>query len=495
MKRRWIVLLAVIVALGVACLLLFAPEGGSRRAVAAYKQQLLAQGEKLTMAEIAPPPSTNPSNLAVEFTNSSGYPGSVANLPSAMIMIAPGIAAVGHPDKPSEPFYDYDQNIRTAAELRAILDRAAVLDFNLDYSQGAGLPLPHLASIKRVETLFSATALQALYQQDHATALPNLYAGADIIRLSCNEPIMISGLVRAAMMAIAIRADWEALQDKDWTDPQLAQLQAKWEALDLIAGQETIIRMELADNIDSLEKARQDRNWLNNMILANIGGPPTTPTSWFDGLEEKINNLYEYYRYRRWKTSWSYEEELYNLQTTVATLRAAKQIRETGAFVPAMKELKLQVDSINKLYPDAARHFMLWGYFGVTERYFAKMARAESSRRLLVAAIALKRYQLQHTNYPASLNDLVPNQLARVPIDFMDGKPLRYRLNPDGTFLLYSIGDDGEDNGGDATLIGTTTNLNNWPGAGRDFVWPRAATPAQAADYYNHAAATNAPAK
>ncbi len=489
----------MIVALGICCLVLFAPEDGSRRAVAAYKQQLLAQGEKLSFAELAPPPSTNSPDLAGEFTNSPGFPGSVANLPSAMIMIAPGIATAGHLNKPSEPFYDYDQNVRVAAELRAILDRAAVLDFNLDYSKGAELPLPHLAPIKRVGILFSATAVQALYQQDHAVALPNLYAGADLIRLSCNEPIMISGLVRAAMMALAVRADWEALQDKDWTDPQLAQLQAKWEAIDLSGGQEAIIRMELAGSIDSLAKARKDRDWANNTLaaVAAVGGGPTAGASatsggWLVSLEEKVKNLYEGYRYRRWKTTWSYEEELYDLQTAAAALKAARRVRDTGAFVPAMNDLKQQMDTINKLHPDAARHFLLGGliggFGGIFDRYFAKMARAESSRRLLVTAIALKRYQLQHTNYPPSLNDLVPNRLARVPVDLMDGKPLRYRLNPDGSFLLYSVGDDGEDNGGDASLTGTTTNLNNWPGASRDFVWPRAATPAEAADYYNHAA-------
>jgi len=28
--------------------------------------------------------------------------------------------------------------------------------------------------------------------------------------------------------------------------------------------------------------------------------------------------------------------------------------------------------------------------------------------------------------------------IAKVPIDLMDGKPLRYRLQPDGDYLLYS---------------------------------------------------------
>jgi hypothetical protein len=159
-----------------------------------------------------------------------------------------------------------------------------------------------------------------------------------------------------------------------------------------------------------------------------------------------------------------------------------------------MKGLKHETDSINALHPDPQQHFVFF-YGGPFEKYFSKVAGAETMRRLLVTAIALKRYHLQHTNHPASLDLLVPAQLKNVPADFMDGKPLRYRLNADGSYLLYSIGEDGEDNGGDPTLVATTTNLQAWPTGGRDIVWPRAGKPGEVFNETNSAAATNAPSK
>jgi hypothetical protein len=55
----------------------------------------------------------------------------------------------------------------------------------------------------------------------------------------------------------------------------------------------------------------------------------------------------------------------------------------------------------------------------------------------------------------------------------MDGHDLRYRLNPDGTYLLYSVGSDGVDNGGDPTPEeGKRPGFLN----GRDWVWSRPAT-------------------
>lgn len=54
--------------------------------------------------------------------------------------------------------------------------------------------------------------------------------------------------------------------------------------------------------------------------------------------------------------------------------------------------------------------------------------------------------------------------------------PLRYRLREDGTFLLYSIGDNGVDDGGRAeSEHGGKPNLLN----GLDLVWPSRATPAE----------------
>jgi hypothetical protein len=58
-----------------------------------------------------------------------------------------------------------------------------------------------------------------------------------------------------------------------------------------------------------------------------------------------------------------------------------------------------------------------------------------------------------------------------VPVDYMDGKTIRYRRDEGGGFLLYSVGTDGRDDGGDATLLPGKTNLRNvWDR--KDCLWP-----------------------
>ena len=98
----------------------------------------------------------------------------------------------------------------------------------------------------------------------------------------------------------------------------------------------------------------------------------------------------------------------------------------------------------------------------------------------MVTVLALKRYHLRHNQPASTLEVLVPEQLPAVPIDGMDGNPLRYRLNPDGTFLLYSVGEDGHDDSGDSTLANGRTKFTQiWDG--NDAVWPSPARPEEAA--------------
>jgi hypothetical protein len=108
--------------------------------------------------------------------------------------------------------------------------------------------------------------------------------------------------------------------------------------------------------------------------------------------------------------------------------------------------------------------------------YLRKLGIVETEHRLVITAIALKRFQLAHGKFPDELKNLVPEYLASVPLDPMNGKSLHYHPKPDGAFLLYSVGADGADNGGDPTALEDANNKNpSWLRA-RDIVWPMSAT-------------------
>lgn len=78
--------------------------------------------------------------------------------------------------------------------------------------------------------------------------------------------------------------------------------------------------------------------------------------------------------------------------------------------------------------------------------------RRDTGNALLLAALGLRAYRVEHGRYPARLDELVRGgYLSRVPDDpcALPGVPLRYRPLPGGQkYLLYSVGADGKDDNG-----------------------------------------------
>jgi len=107
------------------------------------------------------------------------------------------------------------------------------------------------------------------------------------------------------------------------------------------------------------------------------------------------------------------------------------------------------------------------------------VVRTETERHLTLTVVALQRYKLHFGKFPKTLNALVPDLLASLPIDCFNGKPLGYHLNADGAFTLYSVGDDGCDDNGDPSVL-PRTHVSFW--SGKDAVWPSAAARALSTD-------------
>ncbi len=85
---------------------------------------------------------------------------------------------------------------------------------------------------------------------------------------------------------------------------------------------------------------------------------------------------------------------------------------------------------------------------GGLDRSRINEARGLMGDRTLMLQLALRAYKLENGAYPPSLKALVPAYLSAVPADpFGGGEPLRYKRSG-VTYVLWSIGPDGRDDGG-----------------------------------------------
>jgi hypothetical protein len=99
--------------------------------------------------------------------------------------------------------------------------------------------------------------------------------------------------------------------------------------------------------------------------------------------------------------------------------------------------------------------FSLWTAWGLSrtlEELHLAVAEALAAERLSRLALAAAAYRARAGSLPLDLESLVPRDIAAIPIDPFDGKPLK-AVPADGGLVLYSSGPDGEDGCGDITFV------------------------------------------
>jgi len=202
------------------------------------------------------------------------------------------------------------------------------------------------------------------------------------------------------------------------------------------------------------------------------------------------NRLYRQWVFHPvWSFAWSDQEELNYLRDSQPDVQA---LRDTLKH-PSWIQLKLRLNENHLSYrpPVAVWRFYMklplaeelpevlggasppnaYPYTDFSKALFNSMKNL-TLNEMVVTAIAIKRYELRHSKPPSDLTGLVPEFLASAPVDLMDGQVLRYHPNSNGTFLLYSVGENGKDDAGNAEANSANGSQNGFGWNGRDWVWP-----------------------
>jgi hypothetical protein len=96
------------------------------------------------------------------------------------------------------------------------------------------------------------------------------------------------------------------------------------------------------------------------------------------------------------------------------------------------------------------------------EPHHRQAEKAVQHRDAMLALSAMLRFRLKRGDWPRTLDELVPEYLAEVPIDRLTGGKLGYKLQGDRP-VLYSFGADGDDDGGRAARLPKDNNANPRP--------------------------------
>jgi hypothetical protein len=481
----------------------------SRRAVSKYKARLLAAGEKLEVNEMRPPfvpDRQNSANALREvFALLNKKPGLLdTNPPRAMRMVAPGKAMVGWSQPvmqdQSTNTWDEIQNAveaeqNTLALLQGLVERPAV-NFNLDYMQYYSLLLPHLSPMKRASQLLATAALCDLHRTDPASATVRIRTILALAKGVQGDRIVISDLVSISIAHIGMSATWEVLYGPTPALKDLEDLQRDFEALNFAAAMEQALAMERALGEAMTAELRQSSEGYAKITGSMGGSGPNRGRTFFSGdwlgaMQGAWEQTRMSAKQTMWRFSWSYPDEMRALRGYQVLLESLRTAQSTYAYKPAIGAQKQRLKELGILkgepdtnempirFDEIDTRFIVSQGVEALDRVIHRVLAAEATRQLVVTAIAIKRYQARHSALPATLADLTPELLRVVPRDPVDGNPLRYRKADEKSFVLYSIGGNGIDEGGDATPEKSRmTNSSPWF-QGKDIVWPSPASPAE----------------
>ena len=374
---------------------------------------------------------------------------------------------------------------RTALDAACEVALTGPIKFNLDASRGIAMLLPHLPRLRALTQTLGTRAVLELHDGDKDAAWTNLLASTRLVTAWDPEPTEVSHSVWCGCALMAYNTTWQALQAGGWTDDRLAQLEREWESVDFFKGRPETAAFARASAVATCQLERREP-LPPGLLLKELCQSPRN--AWFMFLDRWRRILYRHHG--------TYEHEramLLHYRDRELELRRAAQ---AGSWLE-MRELPGVTNSLpfQSGYPSRTQALLnmrqvsiaayMYSQGGSAQGPLSRPAIAESRRRLLITAIALERYRGRHGSYPPMLQALAPDLLLQVPVDFMDGQPIRYRLTGDGHFVLYSVGLDCVDNGGEM-------QPPRRPGVpdygspdsrlflqGPDLVWPRPASAAE----------------
>jgi hypothetical protein len=312
-----------------------------------------------------------------------------------------------------------DQFVPAFDEIREALRRPyAVLPG--DYSNPAFMPIPDFVTMRALAQTLAQRAQCDILLGKPDEALHELTLIHNVCRILQKPPTgppetLVEAMINVAISGLYADVISEGLQRHTWQESQLVALQEQLKETDLCPF--------------LLEALQQQPAHISRIAET------TTPIDW------GFSKLFRWTEPRGW---------LYQMMAVSAKLqwRAQAEINlENNTIFP--KKVDETVRDINKSLSSRSP-FTLLARIAIPN--WAKAWQTTSYNQSLVneaqIACALERYHLAHSEYPETLNALVPQFIETIPHDIIGGAPLHYSRTPDGTFSLYSIGWNEIDDGG-----------------------------------------------
>ena len=335
-------------------------------------------------------------------------------------------------------------------ELRILRDASARPRnvFPIRYEDNVAALLPHLSVLRNLARIAVLRSQAELALNRSIDARNDLLLSLRLSEAISEEPLLISMLVRIAIIEGSMQPLWEGLAQHSWTDADLASIDVALAKINMLAEHQQALRGERTIfSFGAMELLRREPKMLNTLVIGGGSEPFLSlawimPTGWIDQNKTTISRLFD---------------------SSLATVDPVAR-----RVFPAISE-QLENDfkvSHSKFNPHRVMANLLFPAINKTNRRAAFSQQTIDHGRI---ACALERYRLRHNRYPDSLDSLTTDYLKTIPRDIITGEPLHYQLIEPSRYTLRATGWNGvDDQGKQLPEKSRRANSSDAP----DWVWP-----------------------
>ncbi len=305
-----------------------------------------------------------------------------------------------------------------------------------DYSYPPTMPIPNFINVRTVSQTLAQRAQCYLLLGQPNKALQELTLLNDLRHLLENAPTgkpmpLVSAMINVAVTGLYVDAIADGLRLRAWQEPQLIALQKQLEQINLAP----FLKESFRD-----EQVSAWRIWQPLMVQFKTQRIPNA-TLW-----QKIKNL-----------------RPPNIMRGFFYFNAINAVRMEQGVVDSIDVtqnivLPQKLAKVQREEDTLGRHFALYKLLAAiavpngtkaVQTFAFNQAKADEAQ----IVCALELYHLAHGKYPETLNELMPQLIDKLPHDIIGGQPLKYHRTADGQFMLYSIGWNEMDDGGQLSLF------------------------------------------
>lgn len=420
------------------------------------KARFASAGLPMRIMDIAPPAVPEPENAAPLIKKITEITARVDDNGSSFADIVEKLKRFIHQRAASA-----ESNAITPQEARELLDRAPAkeilalareaadrpgFDMKLDYSLGAKLTLPHVGPLRTAADALRVQIRLSIGNRANDEAARDIWRLLNLADFLTREPTLISQLVRIVLINGAIEELGHAVAANTLSEAwvlrfldRLAKIDLKVEALLALDGE----RLAFGDAIFA-EMISGKMGPSGELIDPEGAGKKSVwsyiPSAWW--RLEHASYLTYFHKYR--------SLVLYNWSQP---LEQSRQVEALFTSIPYYRTL------VRMALPSIA---------SVASKMGDSQIRIDAAK----TGLAAYRYQLHHGRLPASLAELVPEFLPAVPTDNYSQTPMIYRKEHT-SFLVYSVGRNGRDDGGQATAPDNEGETGFYPSRSLPALTPR----------------------